>query len=171
VASCATTATGLHTACFADGGVLGRIPANRLYGLGLNILNVFPAANCPGPTCPSDWTSTSNFNLEFTRPKEHLTSNQPAYRLDYQPTEKLRGTIRWTGWNQDPKAIINGSIPGWNDSRQVIWLTYQMSATANYSLNQSTFLEFSYGRGSDAPPPDGGIARNITHCPFGENCA
>ena len=29
-------------ACFADGGVLGKIPANRLYQTGLNILNMFP---------------------------------------------------------------------------------------------------------------------------------
>ena len=28
--------------CFADGGVLGKIPANRLYQTGLNILNMFP---------------------------------------------------------------------------------------------------------------------------------
>jgi hypothetical protein len=31
--------------CFQDGGVLGRIPANRLYGLGLNMLRTFPTAN------------------------------------------------------------------------------------------------------------------------------
>ena len=31
--------------CFADGGVLGRIPANRLYAPGLAILNIFPKAN------------------------------------------------------------------------------------------------------------------------------
>ena len=31
--------------CFRDGGVLGRIPANRLYPLGLNILNLWPTPN------------------------------------------------------------------------------------------------------------------------------
>jgi len=147
-----------QVACFADGGTLGRIPANRLYPIGLNILNIYPMPNCPGPTCP-DWTPTSNFNMEFTRPQEKMTSNQPAYRLDYQPSEKLRGTFRWTGWNQDPKAVIAGSIPGWNDSRQVVWLTYQMSTTVNYNLNASTFLEFSYGRGSDE---EAGCALGVT---------
>ena len=31
--------------CFQDGGVLGRIPQNRLYPLGLNILNLWPLPN------------------------------------------------------------------------------------------------------------------------------
>jgi hypothetical protein len=145
-AACTATNTG---GCFADGGVLGRIPANQLYAPGLAVLNIFPTANCPGPQCPGDWTATSAFNLEFTRPKESLTSIQPAIRFDYQPTSSLRGSFRWTGWNQNPKEVILGTIPGWNDSRQVIWLAYQMSASVNYSINSTTFLEASYGRGSD----------------------
>ena len=28
--------------CFQDGGVIGKIPQNRLYGLGLNVLNYWP---------------------------------------------------------------------------------------------------------------------------------
>src|SRR5262249_47745458 len=32
-------------ACFADGGVVGKIPANRLYGPGLAILNLYPLPN------------------------------------------------------------------------------------------------------------------------------
>ena len=35
--------------CFQDGGVIGRIPANRLYQPGLAILNIYPQANCLGP--------------------------------------------------------------------------------------------------------------------------
>src|SRR3954451_6828430 len=34
--------------CFQDGGVLGRIPANRLYAPGINALNIFPTANYSG---------------------------------------------------------------------------------------------------------------------------
>ena len=33
------------TACFRDGGVLGKIPANRLYSTGIDILNRYPAPN------------------------------------------------------------------------------------------------------------------------------
>ena len=34
--------------CFQDGGVLGRIPQNRLYQLGLNVLKMFPEPNTTG---------------------------------------------------------------------------------------------------------------------------
>ena len=37
-----------QTGCFKDGGVLGKIPANRLYGLGLNILKIYPLPNTTG---------------------------------------------------------------------------------------------------------------------------
>ena len=33
---------GATAACFQDGGVLGKIPANRLYPIGLNVLNIWP---------------------------------------------------------------------------------------------------------------------------------
>ncbi len=39
---CSATNT---TGCFADGGVLGRIPQNRLYPLGIKILNLYPLPN------------------------------------------------------------------------------------------------------------------------------
>ena len=34
--------------CFQDGGVLGRIPQNRLYPIGLNILKLWPEPNVQG---------------------------------------------------------------------------------------------------------------------------
>ena len=34
--------------CFQDGGVLGRIPQNRLYQLGVNILKTYPEPNTQG---------------------------------------------------------------------------------------------------------------------------
>src|SRR5205814_5836879 len=34
--------------CFNDGGVLGRIPANRLYQPGLALLKMLPKPNAPG---------------------------------------------------------------------------------------------------------------------------
>src|SRR4029078_1158051 len=40
--TCGTTGAGDHSGWFQDGGVLGRIPAKRLYGLGLNILKMYP---------------------------------------------------------------------------------------------------------------------------------
>ena len=64
-------------ACFADGGVLGRIPANRLYQTGLNILNLYPLPNIAGR---GRSTTTS-----WSGPEQSLTAWQPAVRVDYQP--------------------------------------------------------------------------------------
>ena len=46
--------------CFQDGGVLGRIPQNRVYQLGLNILKTYPAPNADGLT----------YNLETVAPTD-----------------------------------------------------------------------------------------------------
>ena len=64
---CSATNT---TGCFADGGVLGKIPANRLYGLGLNILKMYPAPNVSG----------LNYNLDTTAPttnSDHVPACDP----------------------------------------------------------------------------------------------
>ena len=41
-------AAGSTAGCFQDGGLLGKIPPSRLYGLGLNILKLYPQPNATG---------------------------------------------------------------------------------------------------------------------------
>ena len=84
--SCAGAVT---TACFADGGVLGSVPTNRLYGPGIAILNQYPLPNCPGPTCTS-WTATSNFNYQLLSPITKTLSFSPTYRVDYNLSSNFR---------------------------------------------------------------------------------
>ena len=67
-----------QAACFADGGVLGKIPANMLYQTGLNILNMFPL-----PTIDNVPVGQA-YNFEVTRPNETILAWQPGLRLDYQ---------------------------------------------------------------------------------------
>ena len=117
--------------------MLGRIPANRLYQTGLNILNMFPL-----PT--NNTAANSNFNYQITRPAESLISYQPAIRLDYQPKSSLRTSFKWGGWLQK-KQPINGSIPGWNDTIMQHPLVSTMAITVNYSLTPTMFLEGTYG--------------------------
>ena len=82
-----------QTACFADGGVLGKIPADRLYQTGLNILKHVSAAQ-------HQRAPAQAYNYEVTRPNESILSWQPAVRVDYQPTQKLRATFKYSGWQQ-----------------------------------------------------------------------
>ena len=75
---------GATAACFQDGGVLGKIPANRLYGLGQNILNIWPIqANVTQ-------TAGRSYNYETTTPIVDSLTSQPAFRVDYQASSKLR---------------------------------------------------------------------------------
>jgi hypothetical protein len=123
--------------CFRDGGVLGRIPASRLYQTGLNILKTFPVPNiAAGAGQP--------YNFEITRPSEKLMAWQPAARLDYQPMQSLRGTFKYSGWGQQ-NPVINGTIPGFNDSQQYKPVVGTWAVTANYTFTPTTFLEATYG--------------------------
>jgi hypothetical protein len=123
--------------CFQDGGVLGRIPANRLYQTGLNVLKSFPMPNIAAPAGQA-------YNFEITRPSEKLMAWQPAARVDYQPMQKLRATFKYSGWGQQ-NPIINGTIPGFNDSRQYKPVVSTWAVTGSYSFSPTTFLEATYG--------------------------
>jgi hypothetical protein len=122
--------------CFQDGGVLGRIPPSRLYGPGVNILKMFPLPNLDAPG--------EDYNYEIVRPSESLLAYQPAIRLDYQPFQKLRGTVKYTSWRQR-KQTINGSIPGFNDTRMQNPVVNMVSASINYNLSPTMFLEGTWG--------------------------
>ena len=138
-----TCSAASQAACFADGGVLGRIPAASLYQTGLNILKWWPAPNCPAE-CPG-WTSTSAYNWQSTYPSVKLLGWQPVIRADYAPTQKLRGNFKYQQYQQ-PTGTIPGIIRGWNDSTQDDFGVYTWSGVVDYTLNHSTFLEGSMGR-------------------------
>jgi hypothetical protein len=130
-----------QAACFADGGVLGKIPASRLYQPGLNILKQWPmpnTASAPGQA----------YNYELTRPEESILSWQPAFRIDYQPTQKLRATFKYSGWQQR-NQVINGTLPGFNDTKMQRPVVSSWVTTVNYTFSPTTFFEATYGRSQD----------------------
>ncbi len=131
---CSATDT---SGCFADGGVIGKIPANRLYQTGLNILNQYPLPNVS--------VAGAGYNYEITRPKETALSTQPALRLDYQPTQKLRATFKYSGWIQR-RDQIPGLLPGFNDTQMQRPVISTLAISSNYSLSNTLFLEGTYGR-------------------------
>ena len=133
---CSATNT---TGCFQDGGVLGRIPKDRLYQTGLNVLNMFPM-----PTM-DNVPAGQAYNYQITRPNENLLAWQPAIRLDYNVMPSLRATFKYSGWQQK-KSTINGSIPGFNDTLMHAPVVSTWTATANYSLTPTMFLEATYGQ-------------------------
>ena len=88
---CSATNT---SGCFQDGGVVGRIPQNRLYAPGLAILNsLWPLPNV-------SQQSGMNYNYEVTAPVFKTLTYQPSVRFDYQPASKLRFTAKFNGQKQ-----------------------------------------------------------------------
>lgn len=73
--------------CFADGGVLGRIPQNRLYDVGLNVLNMYPQANSPG-------TSAQGYNY-VSQESSDQPRRQDLVRLDWQASSNWRFNGKW----------------------------------------------------------------------------
>ena len=123
--------------CFADGGVVGKIPASRLYQTGLNILKLWPTPNAGGPGIA--------YNYEITRDKESVLSWQPAARVDYQPTTRLRATGKYSGWQQR-RDVVPGLMPGFNDTQMQRPVISNLSFSVNYNLSNTTFIEGTYGR-------------------------
>jgi hypothetical protein len=123
--------------CFKDGGVLGKIPADRLYGLGLKILSLYPKPNIAATNLP--------YNYSATLPAQSLMSQEPIVKVDYQPWNKLRVSGKLTLWEQ-PATQQTGTVPGFNDTQVYKKWFYMWATTTTYSINATTFAELTFGR-------------------------
>ena len=131
--------------CFADGGVLGRIPANRLYAPGIAALNIFPSPN---------FTAGSGVNFTSQDPNQS-PRREDLLRLDFQPTDKWRFTGRAMKTKEDILQAYGTTWAG-NGSDHlpmpVLFLhpgsNYMLSATG--ILNPTTSLEVSVGRAANS---------------------
>jgi len=126
----ATTTAG----CFQDGGVLGRIPQNRLYQLGLNILNIYPLPNA----------NAVNYNLVTVAPETSSNTWQTLVRADYQASNKLRISAKYAGQNATVQTNP-GTIPGFNDTVFQFPAILVPSATVDYTINTTTIFEGTWG--------------------------
>jgi hypothetical protein len=114
-----------------------RVPQDRLYQVGLNILKMYPLPNitqAPG----------TSYNLEFLSPTFKTLSQQPAFRADYQLSSGLRFTAKYTG-QRGFKGTTPGTIPGFNDTYNAYPWVHAFATTVNYTMNPTTFLEGTYG--------------------------
>jgi hypothetical protein len=128
--------------CFQDGGVLGRIPADRLYQPGLNALSVYPTPNFQGD---------SGINYRSQAPND-TPRREEMLRIDFQPNDNWRFTGRymqnsdlqklpygttWAGVGSNNLDNVNTEFdhPGRN------WM---ISATG--ILDNTTALEISFGQ-------------------------
>jgi hypothetical protein len=123
--------------CFQDGGVVGRIPADRMYGPGQALLNRYPMPNIPH-------APNTNWNYEIAAPQVENLIQQPAVRLDYQLNSKLRLNGKYSG-QRERKITRPGIIPGFSDAYTPYPFITNYAVTANWTINPTTFLEGTYG--------------------------
>ena len=123
--------------CFQAGGVLGRIPADRLYPTGIALLSRYPLPNVAQ-------AAGTNYNYEVQPPTTQNLTQQPAIRADYQLSPNLRLTGKYSG-QRSRRLITPGTISGFNDVLNPHPYITNYGVTVNYTMNSSTFIEGTYG--------------------------
>jgi hypothetical protein len=128
--------------CFADGGVLGRIPQNRLYQPGLSALAIYPDANFVG---------TSGINYSSQAP-DNRPRREDLLRVDFQATDSWRFTGRYMNKKDDQEQAYGTTWAGAGsnnlDGMQTLFTNpgsnYMLSTTG--ILSPTTSVELSVGR-------------------------
>ena len=129
----ATNAAG----CFADGGVLGRIPPSRLYGTGLNILKIYPQPNTTGV----------GFNYITEQPSSQ-PQIQDLLRMDYNLNSNWRLSGRYVKVKNDQvlpygSFVLASNMPDFNVVLPNPRNSYAFTLTG--SINPTTILEVTIG--------------------------
>ena len=126
--------------CFQDGGVVGRIPQSRLYGLGIAILNAYPLPNING----GNYNFVSGISDSYPRREDVL-------RIDVNPNARTRMFYRWLN-NKDAVSSYYGSfVLGSNvpttpirDSRPGAGMAFGVTYTLNPTMVNEVLL--GYGK-------------------------
>jgi hypothetical protein len=114
------------------------IPQSDWFGLGPAILSRYPVPNltqAPG----------TNYNYEIDAPSVDRLTQQPALKVDYQMSPKLRFSYKYSGQWQNV-AVTPGIIPGFSDAYVPYPNIGNHVATVNWVVNSTTFVEGTYGR-------------------------
>jgi hypothetical protein len=114
------------------------ISAGSFYGLGQTILNRYPMPNvaqAPG----------TNYNYQIAAPSVNQLTQQPAVKIDYQMSPKLRLSYKYSGQIQRP-LTQPGLIPGFSDAYVPYPTIGNHVATVNWVVSPTTFVEGNYGR-------------------------
>ena len=127
--------------CFQDGGVIGRIPAGRLYAPSLAALSIFPDPNFSG-----------GGGLNFTsQVPDQAPRREDLLRMDFQATDNWRITGRYMKNKEDITQAYGTTWAG-NGSDQLPTPVLFTHPGSNYllsgtgTLNPTTSLEVSWGR-------------------------
>lgn len=126
--------------CFRDGGVLGKIPANRLYPLGLNILKIYPLPNFS--------QAGANFNYQTQEPTSD-PQRQDLYRGDWNINSAWHATGKYLYNKRGPIQPYGSFVLGTNLPEYATKFPnnrYSVTGTVTGSINPTTVLEVTFGQ-------------------------
>ncbi|HKC88607.1 MAG TPA: TonB-dependent receptor [Blastocatellia bacterium] len=124
--------------CFQDGGVIGRIPQNRLYQTGLNILKIYPMPN----------TSGVGFNYVTEAPTS-APQRQDLIRSDWNITNNWRTNGKYLFYKNGPIQPYGSFVLGTNLPDYATKFPnnrYGVTGTVTGSFNATTVLEVTFGQ-------------------------
>ena len=131
--------------CFQDGGVLGRIPASRLYAPGMAILNAYPLPNASG----------AGYNYE-SQVAVQIDRREEIFRADWQASSAWRVYGRYFHNSNNAGAgvgpygsfVLGANLPLTNvsDIRPV----YNLSLSATGVISPTLFFETTFGTGHNS---------------------
>jgi hypothetical protein len=124
--------------CFQDGGVVGKIPANRLYGLGLNILKIYPLPNATG----------QGFNYATQVPTSQ-PQRQDLYRGDWVINDNWRANGKFLYYKNSPTFPYGSFVLGTNLPDYPAKFPnnrYTVTGTVTGSLSPTMVLEATFGQ-------------------------
>jgi carboxypeptidase family protein len=124
--------------CFQDGGVLGRIPQNRLSQIGLNILKIYPLPN----------TSGTGFNYSTEEPTS-APQRQDLIRGDWNINNNWRANGKFLYYKNSPVQPYGSFVLGTNmpDFATVFQNNrYHVTGTVTGSLSPTMVLEVTFGQ-------------------------
>lgn len=127
-------------ACFRDGGVLGKIPANRLSTIGLNILKIYPLPNFS--------QAGANFNYQTQEPTND-PQRQDLFRGDWNINSDWRATGKYLFNKRNPTFPYGSFVLGTNMpdfAAQFPNNRYSITGTVTGALNPTTILEATFGQ-------------------------
>jgi hypothetical protein len=113
------------------------IPSGSFYSLGQAILNRYPMPNvtqAPG----------TNYNYQIAAPSADQLTQQPAIKIDYQYSPKLRFSGKYSG-QRARRLTQPGILPGFSDVYTPYPFITNYGATVNWVVNSTTFVEGTYG--------------------------
>lgn len=118
--------------CFADGGVLGRIPQNRLYDLGLRVLNMYPTANTPE-------SIAQGYNY-LSQESSDQPRRQDLIRLDWQASANWRFNGKWLHTGGNNTTPYGGGTTGFSTNLPQFGSTNPCPCSRQFTVGASGVL-------------------------------